>query len=64
MVGGEASGFGASTISTCASLTAKYLIVDARPSQSAYALTDHLVHSDPIVQRFGRWARTCRLRKT
>src|SRR5262245_6355904 len=41
-----------------ASLTAKYLIVDSRPSQSAYALTDHLVHSDPIVQRFERWART------
>jgi transcriptional regulator GlxA family with amidase domain len=40
-----------------ASLTAKYLIVDARPSQSAYALTDHLVHADPIVQRFERWAR-------
>jgi transcriptional regulator GlxA family with amidase domain len=27
-----------------ASLTAKYLIVDSRPTQSAYALTDHLVH--------------------
>lgn len=40
-----------------ASLTAKYLIVDSRPSQSAYALTDHLVHADPIVQRFERWAR-------
>jgi len=40
-----------------AALTAKYLIVDSRPSQSAYALTDHLVHSDPIVQRFERWAR-------
>ena len=40
-----------------ASLTAKYLIVDSRPSQSAYALTDHLVHSDPIVQRFESWAR-------
>ena len=41
-----------------ASLTAKYLIVDSRPSQSAYALTDHLVHSDPIVQRFEQWARS------
>ena len=41
-----------------ASLTAKYLILDSRPSQSAYALTDHLVHSDPIVQRFERWARS------
>ena len=40
-----------------ASLTAKYLIVDSRPSQSAYALTDHLIHSDPIVQRFESWAR-------
>jgi transcriptional regulator GlxA family with amidase domain len=41
-----------------ASLTAKYLIVDSRPSQSAYALTDHLVHSEPLVQRFESWART------
>jgi transcriptional regulator GlxA family with amidase domain len=40
-----------------ASLTAKYLIVDSRPSQSVYALTDHLVHSDPVVQRFESWAR-------
>src|ERR1700739_339187 len=40
-----------------ASLTARYLIVDSRPSQTAYALTDHLVHSDPVVQHFERWAR-------
>lgn len=40
-----------------AALTAKYLIVDSRPSQSAYALTDHLAHTDPIVQRFESWAR-------
>ena len=40
-----------------ASLVAKYLIVDSRPSQSAYALTDHLVHSDPLVERFEGWAR-------
>ena len=39
-----------------ASLTAKYLI-DSRPTQSAYTLTDHLVHSDPLVQRFEEWAR-------
>jgi transcriptional regulator GlxA family with amidase domain len=39
-----------------ASLTAKYLIVDSRPSQSAYALTDHLMHSDPLVDRFEQWA--------
>jgi transcriptional regulator GlxA family with amidase domain len=41
-----------------ASLTAKYLIVDSRPTQSAYVLTDHLVHSDPLVERFEGWART------
>ena len=40
-----------------ATLTAKYLIVDSRPSQSAYALTDHFVHDDPVVQRFESWAR-------
>jgi transcriptional regulator GlxA family with amidase domain len=40
-----------------AALTANYLIVDSRPSQSAYALTDHLIHSDPVVQRFESWAR-------
>jgi transcriptional regulator GlxA family with amidase domain len=40
-----------------ASLTGKYLIVDSRLSQTAYALTDHLIHSDPVVQRFERWAR-------
>jgi transcriptional regulator GlxA family with amidase domain len=41
-----------------AGLTAKYLIVDSRPSQSAYVLTDHLIHNDPLVERFERWART------
>ena len=40
-----------------ASLTAQYLIVDSRPSQSAYALTDHLVHTDPLVRKFESWAR-------
>lgn len=40
-----------------ASLTAKYLIVDSRPSQSVYALSDHLIHSDPIVQSFESWSR-------
>lgn len=40
-----------------AALTAKYLIVDSRPSQSAYILSDHLAHADPLVERFERWAR-------
>jgi transcriptional regulator GlxA family with amidase domain len=41
-----------------ASLTGKYLIVDTRPAQSAYILSDHLTHSDPMVQQFERWARS------
>jgi len=40
-----------------ASMTARYLIVDSRPSQSAYALTDHLMHAEPVVHRFEQWAR-------
>jgi transcriptional regulator GlxA family with amidase domain len=40
-----------------ASLVAKYLVVDARASQSAYAISDHLIHADPLVERFERWAR-------
>jgi transcriptional regulator GlxA family with amidase domain len=40
-----------------AELTARYLIVDSRPTQSAYAMSDHLAHADPLVQRFERWAR-------
>jgi transcriptional regulator GlxA family with amidase domain len=41
-----------------AALTAKYLIVDSRPSQSAYVLSDHLIHNDPLVERFEQWARS------
>jgi transcriptional regulator GlxA family with amidase domain len=41
-----------------AALTAKYLILDPRPSQSAYIVADHLAHSDPLVERFERWVRT------
>ncbi|MEM1205822.1 MAG: helix-turn-helix domain-containing protein [Acidobacteriota bacterium] len=37
--------------------TSKHLLVDGRPSQAAYAMSDHLAHSDPIVERFERWAR-------
>ena len=40
-----------------AGLTAKYLVVDSRPSQSAYVLADHLAHSDELVARFEDWAR-------
>ena len=40
-----------------AETTARYLIVDSRPAQSAYAISDHLIHSDPLVQQFEEWAR-------
>jgi transcriptional regulator GlxA family with amidase domain len=40
-----------------AALCARYLIVDSRPSQSVYAISDHLAHADPLVERFDRWVR-------
>lgn len=40
-----------------ADLTARYLIIDPRPSQAAYAVVDHLSHSDPLVGRFEAWGR-------
>jgi transcriptional regulator GlxA family with amidase domain len=40
-----------------AALRARYLVVEQRPSQAAFAIPDHLAHSDPLVERFERWAR-------
>lgn len=40
-----------------ANLTARYLVVDARTSQSIYSIPDHLAHADPLIQQFERWAR-------
>jgi transcriptional regulator GlxA family with amidase domain len=40
-----------------ASLVANYLVVDSRPSQSAYIISDHLAHTDPLIERFDKWAR-------
>jgi transcriptional regulator GlxA family with amidase domain len=40
-----------------ANLAAKYLVVDARTSQSVYSIPDHLAHADPLVRQFERWAR-------
>jgi len=40
-----------------AETTARYLVVDSRPSQSAYAISDHLARANPLVQKFERWAR-------
>lgn len=40
-----------------AALTARYLVIDPRPSQAAFIIPDHLAHSDSIVERFEHWAR-------
>lgn len=40
-----------------ANLVTRYLIVDARPSQSAYIISDHLSHTDPLIEQFDRWVR-------
>ena len=40
-----------------AAMTARYLVVDPHASQSAYAIPDHLAHTDPLVERFESWAR-------
>jgi transcriptional regulator GlxA family with amidase domain len=40
-----------------AALTARYLVVEPRPSQAAFAIPDHLAHTDPFVERFEQWAR-------
>jgi transcriptional regulator GlxA family with amidase domain len=40
-----------------AELTAKYLVADSRISQAAYAIPGHLIHADPLVDKFERWAR-------
>jgi transcriptional regulator GlxA family with amidase domain len=37
--------------------TARYLVFDARPSQAAYVMPDHLAHDDALVKRFESWAR-------
>ena len=42
---------------TLATLTARYLVMDPRPSQAAFAVTEHLAHDDPLVERFEVWAR-------
>lgn len=40
-----------------AAMTARYLLVDERVSQAAFVIPDHLAHTDPLVERFERWAR-------
>jgi len=40
-----------------AALVAKYLVFDSRLSQTGYVISDHLAHSDPLIERFDRWVR-------
>ena len=40
-----------------ADLVARYLVVDERPSQSAYAIPSALAQADPVVAAFERWIR-------
>jgi transcriptional regulator GlxA family with amidase domain len=40
-----------------AALVAKYLVFDTRLSQSSYMISDHLAHSDVLVERFDRFVR-------
>ncbi|MEW2412483.1 helix-turn-helix domain-containing protein [Streptomyces sp. NPDC046866] len=40
-----------------ADLTARYLVVDHRPTQAGYAITSHLARTDPTVSAFERWVR-------
>ena len=41
-----------------ADLVARYLVVDSRPSQSAYTIPSALAQSDPTVSAFEKWVRT------
>ncbi|MFD1934375.1 MULTISPECIES: GlxA family transcriptional regulator [Nonomuraea] len=40
-----------------AELVARYLVIDERPSQSAYTIPSALAQSDPVVAAFERWIR-------
>jgi transcriptional regulator GlxA family with amidase domain len=40
-----------------ADMTARYLVIDRRTSQSIYSIPDHLANADPLIQRFEHWAR-------
>lgn len=42
-----------------ASMTARYLLVERRLSQASFVIPDHLAHSDPLVERYDDWARSC-----
>ena len=39
-----------------AAMTARYLLVERRPSQAAFVIPNHLAHADPLVERYEQWA--------
>lgn len=40
-----------------ASLVARYLLIDDRPSQAAFVVPEHVSHDDELVKRFETWIR-------
>jgi transcriptional regulator GlxA family with amidase domain len=40
-----------------AALVARLMLIDKRTSQAQYIIPDFLAHSDPLIERFERWAR-------
>lgn len=40
-----------------ASLRARYLLIEPRTSQAVFIIPDHVAHTDPLVDRFEKWAR-------
>ncbi|WP_158901740.1 GlxA family transcriptional regulator [Burkholderia sp. L27(2015)] len=40
-----------------AAVVSRYLLADFRSSQAPYIIPNHLAQSDPVMQRFERWAR-------
>ena len=40
-----------------ASLVARHLLIDDRPSQAAFAAPEHIAHDDELVKRFESWIR-------
>jgi transcriptional regulator GlxA family with amidase domain len=40
-----------------ASLVARHLLIDDRPSQAAFAAPEHVAHDDELVKRFETWIR-------
>ncbi|HEU4728111.1 MAG TPA: helix-turn-helix domain-containing protein [Kofleriaceae bacterium] len=40
-----------------ASLVARHLLIDDRPSQAAFAAPEHIAHDDELVKRFETWIR-------